>query len=354
MRVLVTGANGHIGCNLLPILIEEGHEVVPFVREGADTRGIDGLGLTFARGDVLDGDALGRAAEGCDAIIHMAAVYSMSNDPEVVMAPAIEGSKNVVRAATSHGIGRIVYTSSTVSIGKRRAPVALTEADWADDAVLPYAIAKRDSERAAARLAAEAGVDLIILNPTGIYGRWDLRLTPSNAFALNWLTGRAQTVPGGTSVVDVRDVALAHARALTRGAAGERHILCAANLVSKELGARLKALFGVGPLYMPAPRWVLIPATACLEALFALVGKEPPYTRSVVKEWAHNHAWFDGSKAERVFDFKYRDTDETLIDAVSWLAHQGRFPGRLNARLSEAFPPEPAWGPSSNPNRLKA
>ncbi len=199
MRVLVTGANGHIGTNLLPMLVEAGHDVVPFVRDAADTTGIDPLGLEYARGDVLDPEALRDAAADCDAIIHMAAVYTFSNDPEEVMAPAVEGAKNIMAAAKTHGITRLVYTSSTVAIGTSTEPRELGRSDWSDDTQLPYAIAKRDSERVIAKLADEAGIELIIINPTAVIGPGDYRITPSHAAIRDWIRGISQTVSGGMS-----------------------------------------------------------------------------------------------------------------------------------------------------------
>ena len=82
MRVLVTGANGHIGANTVRALLERGHDPVAFVRETADLRGLDGLDVEIVTGDVLDLDSLRRAAEGSEAIIHHAAVFRMwARDP---------------------------------------------------------------------------------------------------------------------------------------------------------------------------------------------------------------------------------------------------------------------------------
>ncbi len=65
-RILVTGANGHLGCSVLRTLVDRGFEVVPYVRASSDTQGIDGLGLAYFRGDILDGEALSKAASGFD------------------------------------------------------------------------------------------------------------------------------------------------------------------------------------------------------------------------------------------------------------------------------------------------
>ena len=74
-RVLLTGANGHLGANLCRSLIKHGYQVLAFTRPGADKRGLDSLELTHVLGDVLDGDSLKAAAKGVDIIIHSAAVF---------------------------------------------------------------------------------------------------------------------------------------------------------------------------------------------------------------------------------------------------------------------------------------
>lgn len=74
-KAFVTGANGHLGCNLVRDLIEHGYDVVPFVRDGANVAGLEGLGLTLKRGDVLDAPSVKRGMEGCEVVFHAAAPY---------------------------------------------------------------------------------------------------------------------------------------------------------------------------------------------------------------------------------------------------------------------------------------
>ena len=76
MKVLLTGANGHLGANTIRELLKRGHDVVAFVRPTADRRGLAGLKISYAEGDVTDSNALIRAAEGCDVIIHSAIFFA--------------------------------------------------------------------------------------------------------------------------------------------------------------------------------------------------------------------------------------------------------------------------------------
>ena len=102
--VFLTGANGHIGANVARELLRRGHRVVGYVRPTSDLRGLEGLEIDLRKGDIQDADQVTRAAEGCDAIIHTAAVYIMwAPTDEAVTAPGIRGTENVLRAAREHG-----------------------------------------------------------------------------------------------------------------------------------------------------------------------------------------------------------------------------------------------------------
>src|SRR5688572_13878598 len=118
MRVLVTGANGHLGANLVRELLSRGHEVVALVRPTADLRGLRGLPITVAHGDVLDAASVDAATAGAEAVVNLAAVYKMGSiDVDAIVRPAVEGIQNVLSAAAKHGVRRVVHTSSTVAIG---------------------------------------------------------------------------------------------------------------------------------------------------------------------------------------------------------------------------------------------
>ena len=161
-RDLVTGANGHIGATTIRSLLRRGHEVIPFVRTESDLRGIQKLGLEMVYGDVRDYDSLAAAAQGCQAIIHLASVYRMwVKDPAEIMDPACCGTENIFRVARQVGIERMIYTSSVVAVGTLHKPEGLrTPSDWIEDPKATYYIAKADSERLALKLAMRPRPDI--------------------------------------------------------------------------------------------------------------------------------------------------------------------------------------------------
>src|SRR5690554_2212961 len=203
MRVLVTGANGHIGAHVVRALLDEGHEVRAFMRKSSNQQGLEGLSIEPVYGDVMDPASLEQAVEGCEAVIHLAAVYkTIAETADEIVAPAIQGAETLYRAAQKAGVQRIVYTSSVASVG------------FSYDPHNPDYIAKTRSEQDAQRLARETGIHTVVIGPAIVLGPLDYRITPSNQLVMDWLNDVGQTYEGDLNLVDVRHVARAHVAAL--------------------------------------------------------------------------------------------------------------------------------------------
>ena len=190
-KVLITGANGHVGAHTVRAVLDQGHKARSFVRTTSDLRGLEGVDTEIVYGDVLDRESLLKAADGCDVIVHTAAVYkTWVDDPQEILQPAVEGTRNAFEAAKEVGCKRIVYTSSIAAIGNSGSFSDMrTSDDWVpeDRIHTPYARAKRDSERIAWELSEEYDIPLIVINPSGVVGSLDYRITPSTRFILQLL-----------------------------------------------------------------------------------------------------------------------------------------------------------------------
>ncbi|MBN2161112.1 MAG: NAD-dependent epimerase/dehydratase family protein, partial [Spirochaetes bacterium] len=218
MKILVTGANGHIGSHTVRFLLKDGHKVVAFVREGADVRSLEGLDVEFRMGDIRDSSAVESAVKGCNVIVHHAAVYKFwEKNHSDIIEPAIRGAENIFNVAKKAGVKRIVYTSSAASVGLNNGPECRTADDWNDDAKNPYYVAKTESEKIAWKIAKETGVEMVAICPCVVLGPQDYRITPSteiiNSMANSTLP-HMMIFKGGYNIVDVRDVAYVHARAV--------------------------------------------------------------------------------------------------------------------------------------------
>lgn len=229
MRTLVTGANGHLGFNLVQALHARGDRVRAGVRSAADTAKCEQLralpGVEVVDADLGQPAQLRAAMDGVDTLFHVAAVYSTtegSRSAEILRA-AVGGTEASLRAARDAGVRRVVMTSSMVTL-PLTAPGAppSTEADWNAELRIPYFRAKVESERLAWQLASELPLDLVTVLPGGLIGPGFRRNTPTIDIVQAALMGEFRIgVPfGNFPFIDVRDVVDAHLRVADRAVAG--------------------------------------------------------------------------------------------------------------------------------------
>jgi dihydroflavonol-4-reductase len=223
MKIYVSGATGFVGSHVARELRERGAEV------------------RDERVDLLDRVALERVVDGCEAVVHVAALYSYDADPREIERVNVDGTLNVLEAAARKGVRRVVHCSTAGTCG----PVpgrAATEDDsppaW--ELTVPY----KRTKLAAERLALEAGA--VVVNPTTPVGEGDRKPTPTGRMVEGVATGRirAYVATTGLNVVDVRDVARGHALALEHGEPGERYLLGGADLPLADLFAAIADLAG--------------------------------------------------------------------------------------------------------------
>jgi dihydroflavonol-4-reductase len=252
VRAYVTGASGFVGAHVARELRERGWEVAT------------------DRVDLLDPAGLRSAVAGCDAVFHVAALYSYDADPARIQRVNVDGTRNVVEACRAAGVRRLVHTSTAGTCG----PVAGREATEADgppgwELDVPYKRTKLDAERLV--LAAAAELDTVVVNPTAPVGDGDRKPTPTGRMVAGVARGRilGYVATTGLNVADVRDVARGHVLAFERGQRGERYLLGGVNLTLAELFAAIASLAG-----RPRPRWRVPYAAAVAAAALGLANRE--------------------------------------------------------------------------------
>ncbi|TNC23916.1 NAD-dependent epimerase/dehydratase family protein [Amycolatopsis alkalitolerans] len=245
--VLVTGGSGYLGTHLIAALLRAGRPVRAAVRSAAREDGLraavrrggaDDAGLEIVTADLMTDDGWPAALAGCEEVHHVASPIPavQPDDPDELIVPAREGTLRVLRAARDGGARRVVLTSSFAAIGYTPKPGAeFTEDDWTDPdtpGLAPYPRSKAIAERAAWDLMQRDGGDteLVVVNPTAIFGpalTSDLR---SSMYLIKiMLDGTMGVAPRQRfGVVDVRDVADVHIRAMAAPkAAGKRFLTVA-------------------------------------------------------------------------------------------------------------------------------
>ncbi len=246
-KVLVTGGSGYLGTRLIAALLREGRQVLATVRsldgeaavrEAVRRGGVDDTGLELVEADLTSDDGWTGALEGVEEVHHVASPIpsAQPKDPDELIIPAREGTVRVLKAARDAGARRVVLTSSFAAVGySPKAVRDYTEADWTDPdtpGLPPYPRSKAIAERAAWDFIGTEGGDtqLVVVNPTFIAGP---SLVPTQRSSLTAfkaiIEGTMPTLPRQRfGVVDVRDVADAHVKAMaTPVAAGRRYLVLA-------------------------------------------------------------------------------------------------------------------------------
>jgi dihydroflavonol-4-reductase len=243
MRVLVTGANGHIGLNLCRGLLDRGHAVRASVRSLADPGKTSGLRtlspIDLVEVDLYRPEQLRAALSDIDVFFHLAAVYAYvvkgagGADAQIVR-PSVEGASHAIRSAADAGVRKVVLTSSIVTLPLTRpgAPPS-TERDWTTDLRVPYVRAKTLAEQRAWELARDLSVHLVTVLPGAVCGAGFSRNTPSIDIFEGIMLGtmRFGAPDANFPYVDIRDVVLAHVLAGEQDCMG-RFIACNDHLPS--------------------------------------------------------------------------------------------------------------------------
>ena len=280
--VCVTGASGFVGGHVARELRAQGHDV------------------RDAWVDLLDAARLRRTFAGCDAVVHVAALYSFRAPERELEAVNVRGTGNVIDACRAAGVHRLLATSSCATCGPvpgRQATEADSPPAW--ELAVPY----KRTKLAAERLVLAAGG--VCVNPTTPVGDGDHAPTPTGAMIRGVAAGRYRAYPRiGLNVVDIRDVARGHALALERGRAGERYLLGGADLPMSELFAAVARLAG-----RPRPRVAVPHAAIRAGAALGLVNRNEAIL-------ARTPAYFSWAKAARELGYEPGPVEPALARAV--------------------------------------
>ncbi len=326
-KVLVTGGSGFIAGYCILQLLDAGHEVRATVRSLSRESGVrdalkaaganSGERLSFVAADLGSDGGWPEAAAGCDYVLHVASPFptGVPKDENELIVPAREGALRVLRAARDAGVKRVVLTSSFAAVGYGHKPQAepFDETTWSDvngAGVSAYVKSKTIAERAAWDFVASEGgkLELAVVNPVAVLGPvMGPDLSTSIVLVQRMMDGAMLGCPRlYFGVVDVRDVADLHLRAMTDPAAkGERFIAVAEHAVSiVEIARVLKKDLGAAAKRVPArelPDWLV---------RLAAIGD--PSIRQLLPELGKKKN-MTGEKARRVLGWTPHSNEEAIV-----------------------------------------
>jgi dihydroflavonol-4-reductase len=322
-RVVVTGASGHIGGNLVRALVARGTRPRVLVHE--DSRALAGLDVEVIAGDVLDAPSLAHAFEDVDVVYHLAARISLvERDEPLTRAVNVDGTRNVVEACLAASVRRLVHFSSIHALSTHPvdAPVDELRPLVEREPVPHYDRSKADGEREVLAGVAR-GLDAVIVNPTGVIGPHDHRPSHMGEVFVDLYHRRLSgLVVGGFDWVDVRDVVAGALVAADRGRCGERYLLAGHRATMRELAGLVEELTGRRAPRMVAPMWLARAAVPFATAIARLTRGRPRLTSASLHA-LRNHRAVVHAKATSELAYTPRPLRESVADTLAWFDTAG-------------------------------
>jgi dihydroflavonol-4-reductase len=337
VRVLVTGGTGFVGCHTAAALRRQGHAVRLLVRDpDRIERALGPLavkGVEHVVGDVTESRSVERAVDGCDAVVHAAAIFTLDRRREQEVTDVnVGGTERVLDAAVAAGLDPIVHVSSVSALFPPDGGM-LTPDERVKRPVDPYARSKAEAESAARRHQA-AGAPVVTVYPGSIWGPFDPTRSDGIRVILNCVrAGVIPVTPGGIPMVDVRDLAALHVAALEPRRGPRRYMIggsfmnnaALTDVVNEVTGRRIRKLRISGGMLRGYGR--------VADRVRRAVGLDLGITFEAAVTLTHGVPT-DDSRAADELGVRCRPLEETLRDTLRWMFEAGLVSRRAVGRLA--------------------
>jgi len=324
--VLVTGAAGFIGSHVVRELLSQGRSVRATVRNPVNAEFLKQLpgseNLEIVQMDLLERGTVDAAVVGCDDVIHCAAALyvGVKDAQKDVVDPSIQGTRNLLDAIdAAGGISRLIHTSSVAAVRRNGSKNGQTfsNADWCDNATVDsnaYGLAKAGAERLARDWVASKDdaerPRYVSINPSIVFGPvMSERHLKGSMTILDHLLKRKPPVllKMHMNIVDVRDVATAHIRAMTEGADGGRYIVFNSSMWMPQVNAVLRKK-------IPERKWPRIVLPKSLSYVLSVF--HPQLTMSWVKHNIGTSCEYDSSPANQELGIEWIPVEDSIVDGA--------------------------------------
>ncbi len=325
MNIAVTGASGRIGNVVVRQLLEAGHYVRVLQRR--ESRALAGLPVVCVSGELLDPVALKNLMEGCEAVIHLAAVISVQGGMQGrVQQTNFEGTRILLETAQNQGIRRVICFSSIHAFKQFPPNEILNETrGLAFNSRMAYDRSKAEALDFSLKFAANHPLEVIALCPTSVIGPFDFEPSLSGQMFLDFYRRKIpMLVPGGFDWCDVRDIAAAAVSALEKGRSGEAYLLSGryATLlaIAQIVGATIQK---------PTPKFItpyglLRIGVPFMELYAQITGKRPLFTREALETVREGSKRISCEKAQKELGYTRRSLETTIADTYQWF-EQNRY-----------------------------
>jgi len=324
--ILVTGAGGHLGANLLRRLVAEGEPTRALLHTGRDEPAIAGLGVERMIGDLRDPAVAVAVVAGCRQVYHCAAKVSTTyGDRDEIFACNVLATRHLLQAALAAGVEKVVVTGSFSAVGHRT--------DRASDECepfnplqrhLPYGHTKAAVEHECLKAFAE-GLPVVVAVSTAILGPYDFKPSRMGKVLIRFAEGRLRLyVPGGFTFVAARDIVEGHLLAMAKGRPGQKYILASEFLSFDQVMTLFARITGRPvPAFRAPPALMAAVAEITAAAMPYLMPKaEQLLTPAAIRILRLNRR-ADISKAKRELGFRPTSIEAAVGEAYDWFVARG-------------------------------
>lgn len=319
MKIGITGANGHVGGNLIRRLLKDNLDIR--VLQFRDHRAFDGLKVEVKMGDLNNPESLDEFCAGLDVVFHLAAKISIGqNSYESLYKINVDGTKTLVASAKKAGVKRFIHFSSIHAYIHFPLDETMDETrPLATDSKIGYERTKSITQEWILKQQAN-DFDVIVLNPTSIIGPFDYKPSLQGRFIMQVYNGELPgLIPGGYDWVDVRDVCEAACNAIYQGKGGEKYILSGyyksvtdfVDLIGQVIDRKIKL-----PVF---PLWMAHLGVPFMYLWSKISGEQPIFTKQALDILQMGNRKINSDKARKELGYNPRPLAETLKDTINWL-----------------------------------
>lgn len=321
MKILVTGATGFIGSNVLKRLVTQGHHVVALVRRSSN---LDAFGdyvkdVELRYGDITDKDSVEKASEGVQQVYHCAGMARLGpGKEEKLNSINVDGTKNVLDSALSKNVEKVVYTSSVSAVGITGTKKPANELQkWNLDMLNIHYFKTKYLAEQEVQNAVKKGLDCVVVNPSYVFGPGDINFNAGRLIR-DLYHRRIPFYPvGGVCVVDIDIVVDGHLAAMEKGRTGERYILGGENITYKQVFDTICKVVGVPKVAFP-----LIPSLTKMFVKLTERARKLHHVSALVNleilESSSQFLYYDSTKAKQELGIGECSFEETIQNTFDW------------------------------------
>jgi dihydroflavonol-4-reductase len=322
MHLLVTGATGLLGNNIVRQAIERGWTVTALVRGDVRRAGLDQLPVQLVAGDLTQPEVVDKVVGKVDAVVHSAAHLHIGWwHLETARQVNRDGTATLAKACRQHGV-RLLHVS-TVNTLPISTPQRIIDEESSGDGQIPctYVVTKKEADRQVEAELAE-GLDAVWVHPGFMLGPWDWKPSSGRMFLEVAHRPVFFVPPGGCSVCDVRDVADGTLRALERSPSGRRYILAGHNVTYQQLWEHFLRLVGK-PQRTAKVGWGALKMTGWVGDMISYPLRQELSFNSAATAMSRQFHWASSHRATKELGYHNRPLEETLQAMAAWMSQQG-------------------------------